>query len=389
MKEQGASFEFNTNDPELTPNNNVNPDQIITGSGGTIPDGIILQGGNTEGSPLVIGTLDGNSISLISNSTEVANLSDINISLLSSGTSFYINPSGIGGNAFTFNNNYSGDIGNVVRWDEFSYGSLGPNNEISWGEVGVDILGVQNITSPLESSISITCNTPESVDSTGNGIYLAASAGNDSGGGGVIELLAGNGGITGDGGNIILDAGAGGSTSGDGGDVVLTAGLGEVNGKIVLNSDTLLLAPARILFDPDGVTNLDAGIATLYGVYSSENQNLTLQAGASTTADTSGNSITMTGSDGNGDAGGGGIELVAGNGGTGINPQNGGDIQITAGNGVNGGDSGRILLYNQTEIYNGDLIINNSAKGIVLVDTVTAVTNRITLVDGVLTITPI
>jgi len=55
MKEQGASFNFNSNDPELTPNNNVNPDQIIVGSGGSgsILSSLYFSGDGTEGNPII------------------------------------------------------------------------------------------------------------------------------------------------------------------------------------------------------------------------------------------------------------------------------------------------------------------------------------------------
>lgn len=54
----GPAFEFNTNDPILSENNKVNPDQAIKGSGGTVSDATTTSKGKIQLSGDLGGTAD-------------------------------------------------------------------------------------------------------------------------------------------------------------------------------------------------------------------------------------------------------------------------------------------------------------------------------------------
>jgi len=391
---------------------------------GPTPEGAILQGGNAEGEPLVIGTLDSQPISIIINNTEA-------MSVYNGGGRLGADIEGepailqwgeeqitlFGNNAFYLDGSGTIGPGGMLSWDVLTGVLLNGDMTITTGKaLKTDyIIGVPD----SGYGLTIEAGSPTTTDTVGGSISLAATSGQNAAGG-VVEIYGGDGTSTHLGGDVILQGGYapegyGGSIQINGREVNLTGD--EVvnitspqidfNGTLITLNGPGYLGNGVMSWFADDSGNLANGslswdidykitLNQVLSITSPENENLILQAGVSTTADTSGNVILITASDGNGEAGGGGIDLVAGNGGTGINPQNGGDIQITAGNGANGGSNGRIMLYNQTEVYNGDLIINSndlvfntSTKGVILVDSVTLIANRITLVDGVLTVTPI
>lgn len=229
-----------------------------------------------------------------------------------------------------------------------------------------------------ENGANIKVDDSITADTEGGSLNIKSGWGTGTANGGSILIQAGKGGLTsGNGGAFEFDGGDAGGGDANGGDIVLFGGLKSgsgINGRVMIENHAGF---HNAIFDPESLTadrtfafpDKDGTFAMLSDIGGGSGDitavgdvtsgaafdgtagsTLTflkevtgsIKLADSTTADTQGSGMNITGANGNGTANGGGIAIYSGNGGTdGL----GGDMEFGSGAGNGNGNGGIIYGY--------------------------------------------
>lgn len=148
------------------------------------------------------------------------------------------------------------------------------------------------------------------------------------------------------------------------------AGISGIDDEIIVGAlagDMTFWSSQAMNFSSDtGNTNMlsldtSGNLSLLEGAFIGPNTAFNIQSKIQDQVDTAGGPISITASNGNGEAGGADISITAGSATSIINPENGGNINLVPGNGSAGGFDGTVLLPTGTKV--GNAVLDASITG--------------------------